>query len=123
MTPDLLIQQSCQAAAEALGVGITAPFVLVDADGVEYDFIALFKQVGSEKGTLVCQADDWLHKNQVAVRNGYYCSGLHPDSYCKFDRTLWLETFRDWGWHGPKWERPPWKGGGPRQRGQRKSRK
>jgi hypothetical protein len=85
--------------------------------------IALFKQVGSEKGTLVCQADDWLHKNQVAVSNGYYCSGLHPDSYGKFDRARWLETFRDWGWHGPKWERPPWKEGGPRQRGQRKSRK
>src|ERR1700722_6750727 len=107
MTPDLLIRQTCQAAAAALGVGITAPFVVVDTDGVEHDFIALFKKVGSENGTLVCQADDWLHKNQVAVRNGYFCSGLHPDSYCKFDRDLWLETFRDWGWNGPKWERTP----------------
>lgn len=123
MTPDLLIQESCQAAAAALGVGITSPFVLVDADGVEHNFIALFKRVGSEKGTLVCQADEWVHKNQVAVRSGYYCSGLHPDSYSKFDRALWLETLRDWGWHGPNWERPPWKGGGPRHRGQRKRRK
>jgi len=121
MTPnERLLQQACNSAALALGVKIKTPFVVADADGNEHSFIALFEQVGTEKGTLVCEARDWMSKNQLAAKEGYYCSGLHADSYGKYDRNLWIETFRDWGWCGPKWLRPPWKGDGPIKRGDRR---
>jgi hypothetical protein len=103
-----LIQASCQTAAEDLGVAITSPFVVVDAEGKAHTFLALFKDFGSGKGTLICLADDWLALNPVAVKQGYYCSGLHPASYGRYDRSLWLETFEEWGWRGPKSGRPSW---------------
>src|SRR4051812_30013924 len=99
---ELLLQETCHAAALALGVKIRFPFVIADANGNEHVFVALFEQLGTEKGTVVCDAQDWLTKNQIAMREGYYCSGLHPDSYGNYDRRLWIETFRDWDWCGPK---------------------
>lgn len=105
---DRQIQQTCQAAASALDVAITTPFVLVDADGQSHTFIALFEQFGSAKGVLICQSDDWVVKNPIALRHGYYCSGLHPQSYSNYDRGLWIETFEEWGWLGPEWKRPSW---------------
>jgi hypothetical protein len=123
MSPnERLIQQTCQTASADLGVEITTPFPLSDAHGNEHVFIALFHKVGSEKGTLVCEAQDWLHQNETATRAGYYCSGLHPDSYTAYDRRLWIETFCEWGWFGPEWQQPPWRRGESKRRGDRRTR-
>jgi hypothetical protein len=103
-----LLQTVCKVAATDLGVGIVAPFRLFDSSGVACDFIALFPDFGSEQGVLVCHADDWVTTNMVASIQGYYCSGLYPDSYGRYDRSLWIETFNDWGWSGHKDDRPAW---------------
>src|SRR5580692_7982885 len=97
---DRLLQETCNAAAKDLGVDVVAPYTLVDAAGVANDFIALFRCFGSEKGVLICHADDWVMKNGIASHHGYGCSGLHPDSYSQYDRELWIETLGDWGWCG-----------------------
>jgi hypothetical protein len=105
---DRLLQETCDTAAKDLGVDAVWPYTLVDASGVAHDFIALFRCFGSEKGVLICHADDWLTKNGIAASHGYYCSGLHPDSYGRYDRGLWIETFDDWGWRGQRNDRPEW---------------
>ena len=109
MTPtERLIQESCCAAAADLGVAVITPFVLVGGDGRSHVFIALFEQFGNDRGVLVCHADDWLVNNPIAANHGYYCSGLHPDSYSRYDRRIWIDTFEEWGWRGREEGRPPW---------------
>jgi hypothetical protein len=105
---DRLLQETCSAAAKDLGVDAISAFTLVDEGGAAHYFITLFPCFGGEKGTLICHADDWLKKNGIAATHGYYCSGLHPDSYSRYDRELWIETFNDWGWRGRREDRPAW---------------
>ena len=109
MTPiESLLQETCCAAANDLGVNVISPFRVVDSHGEAHDFIALFPCFGSEKGTVICNADDWVAKTGIAAAQAYFCSGLHLDSYCRYDRGLWIETFCDWGWLGPPEQRPDW---------------
>src|SRR5258708_7142672 len=101
MTPsERLIQESCRLAANDLDLPIVSPFVLMGTDGKTLPFIALFERFGSDRGVLICMADDWLAKNSIATELGYFCSGLHPNSYSEYDRRLWIESFEEWGWRG-----------------------
>jgi hypothetical protein len=118
---DQLLRDTCNAAAKDLGVDVAAPYTLVDVAGNVHTFIAYFPEFGNEKGTLICRADEWTSLNRIASDHGYYCSGLHPDSYSRYycsglhpdsysryDRGLWIETFDEWGWQGPRENRPVW---------------
>jgi len=106
-----LIQENCLVAAKDLGITIVSPFTLHDANGNAHLFIAHFPGFGSAKGTLICHADDWMVKEPIARQQGYYCSGLHPDSYSSYDRALWIETLDDWAWRGSEELRPTWNRG------------
>jgi hypothetical protein len=103
-----LIHDDCQAAAADLSVRIVAPFTLAVEGASPVDFIALFPDFGGPKGTVVCRFRDWMTKNTIASRCGYYCSGLHPDSYTRYDRDEFVGAFEEWGWHGDLSERPQW---------------
>src|SRR5437660_707181 len=103
-----LIQRSCQVASKDLQVKIVSPFSVIDALGRSHDFVALFPQFAGARGTLICLADDWVSKHGIAQELGYYCSGLHPDSYACYDRELWIESFHDWGWFGAECRQPSW---------------
>src|SRR5437764_11114210 len=112
MNPDeLLIRDACVTAATDLGVRIVTPFSLVGDDGSPVEFIALFPDFGSPHGTAVCHFRDWPAKNPVATARGYYCSGLHPDSYARYDREQFVDAFLDWGWQDSASGRPECCGG------------
>jgi hypothetical protein len=109
MSPeDRSIQDACLAAAADLGVRVVSPFTLSVNGDSPVDFIALFPDFGGPKGTVVCQFRDWMAKNAIASACGYYCSGLHPDSYMRYDRDEFGNAFEEWGWHGNPSERPHW---------------
>jgi hypothetical protein len=103
-----LIRDACCAASAELGVRIVTPFHLADLDGSDVEFIAMFPDFGGPKGTVVCHFRDWPAKQLVAARHALYCSGLHPDSYCRYDRETFVNGFEEWAWHGPATERPGW---------------
>ena len=102
-----LIENSCLAAAEDLGIRIVAPFEISDGDD-DVSFIAFFPDFGSRKGALVCHIDEWLALYKIAHRLGYFCSGLHPDSYRIYDRERFIETLIDWHWLGEPTLEPRW---------------
>jgi hypothetical protein len=103
-----MIREACLAAAVELGVRVVAPFNLQADEHSPVEFIALFPDFGSPNGTAVCHFRDWPRKNPVAASNGFYCSGLHPDSYLKYKREQFIDAFIDWGWQGRITERPAW---------------
>ncbi len=108
MTPDELhIADAWLDAADDLGISVISPFVPKDNNGEEYSFIALVKEVGSPKGTLICLPEQWddFGYDVIAEEQGYYCSGLYPQSYSKYDKELFIETLNDWGWFGEKAKR------------------
>ena len=109
MDPDeQLLRDSCLAACAELGVRIITPFKLEGIDGSSVEFVALFPDFGSAKGTVVCHFRDWPAKQAVANRHGFFCSGLHPDSYNKYNREHFVDAFEEWGWQGNSSERPNW---------------
>src|SRR5262245_16372160 len=87
-------------AAAELGVRVVAPFRFSDANGLPIEFIALFSEFGSPKGIAVCYFPDGPAKHVDAKHHGYYCSGLHPGSYSRYDSNFFAETFEEWGWQG-----------------------
>ena len=105
MTQDELnIANAWLVAAHDLGISVISPFILKGRDGEEYSFIALIKEVGSPKGTLICLPEQWDDYGYAAIaeEQGYYCSGLYPHGYSKYDREHFIETLNDWGWYDEK---------------------
>jgi hypothetical protein len=98
-----------QVAAGDLGLAISSPYVL-QSPSSEYAFIALVENFGCERGTLICLPHQWddLGFADRAEDAGFYCSGLYPESYAHYDRDLFIETLRDWGWFGDADARPEW---------------
>ena len=85
-----------------LGIEIENSFIL---DGNEFPL--LVKYFGTELGTVIVDMDDFdVVEDQIPKT--YYCSGLNPEAYNKYDRNEFIDTLEDWGWFGPKEKRPPW---------------
>ncbi|HEX2698013.1 MAG TPA: hypothetical protein VHM28_09910 [Anaerolineales bacterium] len=98
-------------AAVELGINVEPHFVL-SVDGQNYIFIALIREFGGQKGTLICPINDWKIYSPIAKSYGYYCSAL-ANSYTKYQRTLFIETLDDWGWFGTLENKPSWYTGKP----------
>lgn len=90
------------AAGRDLDVNVVPRFDLGDLG----TFAALVEGFGSPRGTVV----SWLgaaHRVGDAGEHGYFVSVLNPEAYAEYDRSLFLETLIDWGWHSdappPNW--------------------
>ena len=94
-------------AALDLGLSITTPFILKDVDGSNVEFIALIENFASPNGVLLCGMNDWQSVHMLARRHGYYASGINLARYARYERGFFVDTLRDWGWHGldtsPRW--------------------
>ena len=105
----IAIAESWLKAAADLDIIVVAPFLFRLKVG-EYPFIALIEGFGSSKGTLICLPDEWddLGYAEIAEGEGYFCSGLYPESYSEYERKRFIDTLEDWGWFGPETEKPLW---------------
>jgi hypothetical protein len=50
---------------------------------------------------------------EVAEQSGFYCSGVYPESYCRYDRQRFIDTLNDWVWFGHPSKAPAWYTGTP----------
>lgn len=98
-------------AAVDLGIAVTAPARLTVGDQVE-DFDALIEDFGSQAGTaVVALGSATPARAEMARTVGVFLSELSGGAYEEYDRTLFIDTLRDWGWFGepslaPDWLRP-----------------
>jgi hypothetical protein len=107
-TVDTDVVNSWLAAAEDLGVKVTAPFTLVTSSGDRETFEALVHNFGGPKGTVTgrvvgSQGDPVKSRSE----SGYYASNL-GDAYRHYDRSLFIATLDDWKWFGKDEDRPAW---------------
>ena len=101
-------------AARDLGIVLESPFTLTAPDGTECVYIARVHDFGGRKGTLLCLPNEWDvgGYDEVAEIHGYYCSGVYPESYRRYNREEFVAALNDWGWYGV--EAPPsWYAGTP----------
>ncbi|MEW6746582.1 MAG: hypothetical protein AB1486_27905 [Planctomycetota bacterium] len=101
-------------AAADLSVDFISPFTVKGHDGREFTCCGLLPHFGSPKGTVIVSRFDFSDEDEedaaeeAIERGGYYSSGLNPYYYEKYDRSLFVSTLREWGWFGPKSQRPKW---------------
>jgi hypothetical protein len=92
-------------AAKDLGIRVTAPFALRNAEDEQVTYEAHILDFGGPKGSVVGVLDDQLRDWRAT--QGYYCSNLAP-SYRRYERKHFIDTLNDWGWYGPTELRPSW---------------
>ena len=107
--PDSFLAKWREAALD-LGLEIEAPFSLVVGNGVRVEARLLLKSFGNHNGMFI--VTDFLTIQPFAdeiVAAGYGCSTLsEPSERDRYDRDVWIELLRDWGWAGPEGLRPGW---------------
>jgi hypothetical protein len=99
-------------AEKDLLIEIEAPFVLTDENGREIYYGLLVKGFGGKLGTLILSTDDTTNLKE-AVKQGYFCSALNPDTYSVYNRKDFIDALNDWGYFGNESEKPEWYSGIP----------
>jgi hypothetical protein len=97
-------------AAKDLKLDIQYPFSLTLGSGTHIDACLLVKSFGRVNGAIIVSleySDNKLSWNEIESA-GYYFSRLNLDFYDHYDRKLFIETLRDWGWYGHESLCPEW---------------
>ncbi len=98
-------------AGRDLGVEVI-PSCRLEIDQLTFTCL-LVKDFGSVMGTIVMPMDVEQEVLSKIRKTGYFLSRLNPESYCKYDRELFIDTLNDWGYFGPASKRPGWYTGKP----------
>jgi hypothetical protein len=89
-------------AARIMGFTFVSPFQLVDSTP-EVRFDGFLPQFGSPKGMVVTITSDlkasFAEEQKAATQAGLFYSILNEAVYQIYDRSVFLEALRDWGWH------------------------
>jgi len=110
------VSEAWRAAAEDLGIRVTAPFLLEGTDGTKIIFAAFVHDFGGPAGAIAGLMEDLSDApTGMTQQSGPFVSWLNHDQYCRYDRALFIETLDDWGWFGDGVP-PQWYSGGPRAR-------
>jgi hypothetical protein len=103
--------EAWRAAANDLGIEVTAPFSIRDHGGDELEFIAHIRDFGSRRGTLVWMMPEPLPAARLPHGVFYFISALNPDVFSEYDRHRFVEALEGWGWAArgepPEWYRGP----------------
>ena len=86
----------CQRAAADLNLSVTSPFVLDAGTQEESSFAALFPNLGTENGILVCLSTDWAELSERAAAAGYTCVGVSPEICSSYDPKHWESCIAEW---------------------------
>ena len=96
-------------AAADLGVEVTAPFNIADAQ-----CIAWVEHFGSSRGTVVVgRRTSGLAIRAAANSQAMFYSEVDEAEYGQYDRDIFVATLNDWGWHGDPSVTPEWYTGEP----------
>lgn len=105
---DLLVEAWRRAERE-LGLTFTSPWHLVSPDQRRVTYLGLVHGFGGTRGTLVrvlqlgeVSGDEMIDDEFLVAKLG--------TRHSSFDRWLFVETLRQWGWRGPPQNRPEWLG-------------
>ena len=104
----LAVIAAWRTAAQELHFEFLSPFTLM-SDRQQLACLGVVAGFGSPKGTVIVSMDDISERfASAARRNGFVLSGLRLDVYRNYERLLFIDTLRDWGWLGQPDQRPSW---------------
>jgi hypothetical protein len=97
-------------AANILGVQFTSPFTISSPNGTRQEYLGLVHQFGRRIGTIIAVIGEPSDPPDPEITDDYFWSIL-GESYCEFDRQLFVDTLDDWKFFGPSHEQPQWYSG------------
>jgi hypothetical protein len=100
-----------QAAAD-LQIRVDIPFTLVADEGEAEIYEGHVVDFGGPRGTVFGAIKNEHRKETDTIQDprrnaGYYSADL-SNSYCRYNRQLFIDTLNDWKWFGKEVEQPPW---------------
>jgi hypothetical protein len=98
-------------AARELEIRVVAPYEVRLADGATIEVEAYLPDFGGPNGAIAVPLHD-VERGELASHSQHFVSQV-GDSYRSFERTHFIDTLDDWGWHGPVALRPAWYSGKP----------
>lgn len=97
---------------EELGLKIQLDYPIKLNDGLDVTVPVLLPQLGANRGMIVVSSFDEalaiekkLELHGLKNEYGFSCLSDFSD---KFDRSISIEMFSDWGWSDPDEIKPPW---------------
>lgn len=107
---DMRLVAQWLAAAQDLGIRVTAPVEFCDGAGAKFACEAFVADFGSTTGAYVVS-----QKTERRVRHHLrntmpelWVSGGERRQAAKYSRTRFIETLLDWGWFGAAGSEPQW---------------
>jgi hypothetical protein len=97
-------------AAVDLDIQFTSPFTISLPDGTRLECLGLVHRFGRRMGTVIAVIGEPSEPTDPLTTDDYFWSIL-GESYCEFDRQLFMDTLDDWKFFGPESERPAWYSG------------
>lgn len=98
-------------AAKDLGIEFEAPFVVKDRRGCKHVCSGIIPNFGSKLGVLVISGKQDANPEEIwdaaSSVDKYRLSAMSPH-YETYDRRLFIDALRNWGWYGAKGKRPKW---------------
>lgn len=97
-------------AARDLDLDIQVPFAVSLPSGTQIQGRLLVKHFGSENGMIVVTENSSVFPFVAEiVEAGYgFCALSEPSEHECYDREVYVEMLRDWGWVGAEEARPLW---------------
>ena len=107
------VSRAWRIAAEELGIAVDIPFALIGDEARQFDCIGLVHEFGSQRGTLLFSTsppDFAINGEAVKAADaaGYCWSAINVALYNRYDRDVFIDALRDWGFVGPPERRPEW---------------
>jgi hypothetical protein len=107
-----LAVQAWRDAARELGIEVVAPFTL-RVESRLHVCIAWVPQFGGKQGTLVLgTTPPGFTTDQLLIADaekaGYRWSAVNITIYQRYNRELFMEALKDWGFAGNESKRPTW---------------
>ena len=99
-------------AASRLGIIIHTPYIL-ECDHYSIECLAYLPHFGSPNGMVIGWINPPRYERdrrliECARNHLLYCSFIVPHVYSRYEDQKFREALMDWGYYGPKDQRPPW---------------
>ena len=105
------VQEAWRHAAVELGFDFVAPYFIEDG-GRKIEFHGFVSGFGSAKGTLFIANEHFDvgigPAPRVAKDEGYFFSRINAEVYRRFDRDVFIEALKDWGYYRKDRSAPEW---------------
>jgi hypothetical protein len=102
------LSKAWRQASEDLAFEFISPFSFEDKAGKTRTCAGLVRHFGGPMGALIIGEDSEPDTEDAGAKAGYYTSALSPLHYNRYNPSLFMNTLRDWGWHGPTEKKPSW---------------